>query len=53
MHKVLVNHLEGLSLSYYFGGGAGVEGALLHKKELSPDSIARLNRCLPITNTHF
>ena len=32
MHKVLVNHVEGLSLPYYFGGGGGGRGCSVTKK---------------------
>ena len=32
MHKVLVNHVEGLSLTYYFGGGGGGRGCSVTKK---------------------
>ena len=33
MHKVLVNHLEGLSLPYYLeGGGEGGRGCSVTKK---------------------
>ena len=33
MHKVLVNHVEGLSLPYYFGGGGGGRGCSVTKKK--------------------
>ena len=32
MHKVLVNHVEGISLAYYFGGGGGGRGCSVTKK---------------------
>ena len=35
VHKVLVNHVEGLSLPYYFGGGGGGRGCSVTKKKVS------------------
>ena len=32
MHKVLVNHIEGLSLPYYSGSGGGGRGCSVTKK---------------------
>ena len=33
MHKVLVNHIEGLSLPYCSGGGGGGRGCSVSKKK--------------------